>query len=298
MTDELRSALQALAASTASPHRLVQRARIVLAAADGEDAESIARRLSCTSRTVRTWKARWRTAPNIDALEDRARSGRPSTVALSVRCELIALACERPDEVGKDGKVKGKAAFRDVWTRLSLRAALAVATGVLLSVSEIGRILRYENLRPHRVRYWLTSKDPDFAAKAERICELYLQPPPGATVLCVDEKPVQVLGRKHPSKFGADGTVHKEYEYIRGVSGSRCLSFILSQKRAPPEPSPAQKHQTVPPHATLHRLHPREARTQRRAQALHLPAPQPKRRIRYVQPEAHPHPPPPGALDV
>lgn len=221
MTDELRCALQALAASTASPHRLVQRARIVLAAADGEDAESIARRLSCTSRTVRTWKARWRTAPNVDALEDRARSGRPSTVALSVRCELVALACERPDEIGKDGKVKGKAAFRDVWTRLSLRAALAVATGVLLSVSEIGRILRYENLRPHRVRYWLTSKDPNFASKAERICELYLQPPPNAAVLCVDEKPVQVLGRKHPSKLGADGTVHKEYEYIR--RGTCCL---------------------------------------------------------------------------
>lgn len=221
MTEELRRALQALAASTSSPHRLVLRARIVLAAADGEDAESIARGLSCTSRSVRTWKARWRANPTVDSLDDLPRSGRPSSVGVGTRCELIALACERPDALDQDGKVRGKAAFRDVWTRAALRSALALCTGVLLSVSEIGRILRYENLRPHRVRYWLTSKDPDFAAKAARITDLYLQPPPGATVLCVDEKPVQVLGRRYPSKLGTDGTVHKEYEYIR--RGTCCL---------------------------------------------------------------------------
>jgi hypothetical protein len=43
------------------------------------------------------------------------------------------------------------------------------------------------------VRQWLKSKDPEFGPKAERVCDLYLAPPDDAVVVCVDEKPMQVL---------------------------------------------------------------------------------------------------------
>jgi hypothetical protein len=94
---------------------------------------------------------------------------------------------------------------------------------VRISLSEVRRILCAAELRPHRVRYWLHSQDPEFRQKVERICELYLSPPPDTAVMCVDEKTcIQALERKHrgrPAAPGRDG--RQEFEYIR--HGTRVL---------------------------------------------------------------------------
>ena len=73
-----------------------------------------------------------------------------------------------------------------------------------MSRSTIWRILEDADLRPHKSRYWLNSHDPDFDAKAERICRLYLDAPVlyrrGELVLCCDEKTgMQILERKYPT---------------------------------------------------------------------------------------------------
>ena len=147
-------------------------------------------------------------------LKDAGRSGRPARVPLDVRCRLIQLACERPDD--------NVTPFREVWTQQSLADAVAEATGHRLSKSEVGRILRFEDLRPHRVRMWVHSPDPDFEEKARRICELYLFPPQGATLLCMDDKPMQAIERVHQTHVGHRyGRVRYEYEYIR--HGTCCL---------------------------------------------------------------------------
>ena len=153
-----------------------------------------------------------------------AAAGRPPRVDLTTRLAVVQLACQRPDEK--------YVPFRNLWTQAALAAAVSVVTGVLLSVSEIGRILRFNDLRPHLVRYWLNSQDPEFAVKAERICELYLNPPPGATVLSIDEMPVQALGRKHSSKVGPNGIVRKEYEYVRRGTCCALAAFDVRTGKA------------------------------------------------------------------
>jgi transposase len=209
----LRPELEAIARSTTLGHAVVERARIVLAGAAGESTADIALQVGCDTRTVRKWKRRFRNRPTVAGLHDLPRSGRPNQISLTTRCQVVALACERPDEV--------LTPFRDTWTHKALALATLAATGVLLSVSEIGRILHFNDLRPHLVRYWLNCKDPDFGVKAELVCGLYTNPPPGAVVYCIDEKPIQVLGRKYPMLATADGTLRKEYEYIR--RGTCCL---------------------------------------------------------------------------
>jgi transposase len=191
-----------------APFVLVQRARIILLARGGAGTREIARCVGCDERTVRKWKERFRANPKLASLEDAPRSGRPARVPTWVRCRLVQLACERPDGV--------VAPLREVWTQGALADALAHWTGVRLSVSEVGRILRNAELRPHRVRMWLHSADPDFETKAKRICELYLAPPEDAVVLCVDEKPMQVLERVHPTHVDrANAQVRYEFEYKR-----------------------------------------------------------------------------------
>ena len=68
----------------------------------------IARKLDVATRTVRKWKARFRSDARIEALEDAPRTGRPSEIPIEIRCKLIQLACDRPD--GEESP----APFRDV----------------------------------------------------------------------------------------------------------------------------------------------------------------------------------------
>lgn len=210
---DLRVKLKRLARKQRAPHRVVVRAKILLLASRGRGAEEVARQVGCTARSVRKWKARFRADPRLETLEDRPRSGTPAHVPIAVRCELIQLACERPDGV--------LIPFRQKWTYKDLAEALYHRTSYRLSVTEVGRILRSSLLRPHRVRQWLKSRDPEFGPKAERVCDLYLNPPKGAVVICVDEKPMQVLERIYPTHVGPDGTVRYEYEYKR--HGTRVL---------------------------------------------------------------------------
>lgn len=196
---------------------IVVRARIILRARGGEGTRQIARALGVTARMVRKWKQRFRENPSTDALRDAERSGRPARIPLFVRCTLIKLACDRPDG--------DTIPFRDVWTHEALADALQQEVGLRISTSEVGRILRFEGLRPHRVIQWLHSPDRRFVEKAQKICDLYLSPPPGAAVLCMDEKPMQALERKYPSRVGHNGILRREYEYIRHGTAALLATF-------------------------------------------------------------------------
>jgi transposase len=208
-----RSEIERLAKSRTESKSLVERAQIVLYSDLGLGTVSVAKIVGCTGRTVRKWKARFRAAPRAQSLYDAPRSGRKARVPLSVRVELIKLACRRPDAT--------LAPFREVWTHKALADALEVVTGWRLSTSEVGRILRFHQLRPHHVRIWLYSGDLNFKEKAARICELYINPPEGAHIICVDEKPMQALERLHPTVIGKNGEVRFEDGYIR--NGTCCL---------------------------------------------------------------------------
>ena len=62
------------------------------------------------------------------------------------------------------------------------------------------RIWRDHKLKPHQVRSFKFSKDPQLAEKVIDVVGLYLDPPKGALVLCVDEKTqIQALDRTQPT---------------------------------------------------------------------------------------------------
>jgi transposase len=205
ISPSVRDALKAIVRTPTQPYRSVIRARIVLLASRGLDSTEIARRLSCDVDTVRLWRRRFADDPRLAALDDHPRSGRPARVPTEIRCALLKLACTPPKDA------------RTTWSRDALRSALAEETDWTLSTTEIGRILHNGQLRPHRYRLWLHSPDPEFAPKVRRICELYLRPPPGATVICVDEKTqIQALRRRFPGRFPAPRLPGRyEFEYRR-----------------------------------------------------------------------------------
>jgi transposase len=221
----LRVAMKKRARSLREPYRIVMRARIIVLACEGLPNAEIARRLRMSESVVRKWRGRVEAHPKVSSLEDAHRSGRPPRVPVAVRCELVKLACARPaDKTKKKGKVLP---YAQVWTRPLLRKALLAETGQTLSLSEISRTLHCGGLRPHRVRLWLHSPDPEFRPKVERVCELYRCPPRGSTVLCIDEKPgMQALEHLYPMHFNdRAGVVRREFEYIRHGTSTLIAAF-------------------------------------------------------------------------
>ena len=212
----VRRELEALVRSPRAPASLVMRAKIVLLAGAGCSNAQIARRLDCNEITVRKWRQRFRERKKFSTLQDVRRTGRPARIPMWVRLELLKIACDQPE--------KRKVPFQKLWTLRSIQKALLDATGWMLSKSEVRRILVAHDIRPHRVRMWLHSPDPDFRPKVKAICALYLSTPaPGDNVVCIDEKTgMQALEHKHPFKPPiACCPARREFEYIR--HGTRTL---------------------------------------------------------------------------
>ena len=107
------------------------------------------------------------------------------------------------------------------------------AHDLAMSRSTIWRILDEADLKPHRSVYSLNSHDPDFDAKAQEICKLYIKAPmmyrQGRLVICCDEKTgMQALGRPHPTQPAVPGKPERrEQDYIRYGTRSLIASLIV-----------------------------------------------------------------------
>ena len=104
------------------------------------------------------------------------------------RHQVIAAACSEPSEYGLE---------RTTWSHESLTEALE-GSGLVRSISSstVGRILAEAENKPHRVKSWCHSTDPQYQPKMRAIVDLYVSPPAGEPVLSIDEKSgIQVLSR-------------------------------------------------------------------------------------------------------
>jgi transposase len=210
--------------------RDVLRARIVLAAAGGQSNAAIARRLAITEDTVRRWRARF-AAERVAGLDDRARSGRPRTFADVAAAEVKAMACALPAETGVP---------LARWSATEL-AAEAVTRGVVeaVSASTVRRWLRGDAIKPWQCRSWIFPRDPDFAAKAARVLDLYDRLwdgralGPDEYVISADEKSqLQALHRRHPDLPPGPGRVRRqEFEYRREGTLAYLAGYDVHQAR-------------------------------------------------------------------
>ncbi|MFI9047021.1 helix-turn-helix domain-containing protein [Streptomyces sp. NPDC053427] len=95
LDERARQRLVRTVASARAQVRQVLRARIVLAAADGEANGAIARGLGVSVNTVRKWRGRFATT-GLEGLKDAARSGRPRLCGPGVRVAIVEAATSTP----------------------------------------------------------------------------------------------------------------------------------------------------------------------------------------------------------
>ena len=181
LSDEERDQLTRWARRATSSQALALRSRIVLGCGEGLSNKSVADREGVAQNTVGKWRSRF-VHSRLDGLVDDPRPGRPSTVtATQVEDVVVATLESTPSDATH-------------WSR----SKMAERCG--LSASTIGRIWKTFELKPHRADGFKLSNDPLFVDKVYDVVGLYLNPPEGAVVYCVDEKSqVQALARSQPA---------------------------------------------------------------------------------------------------
>lgn len=216
LSEKERDALEALVRQRTARQRDVMRARIALMADEGQTTAAIAASLGMSLPSVSKWRGRV-ASQGLAGLGEVQRPGRPRRIGDAQRLQLLALACEPAEDQGRATPTLDELCER------------AVQRGILphISRSHLQRILQAGDVRPHRVRQWLHSPDPQFREKVNAICELYRQAPKGSVVLSIDEKTgIQAIERKHADRAPQPGRARRrEFEYIR--HGTQALTAAL-----------------------------------------------------------------------
>jgi transposase len=175
-----------------------RRAHIILLLAQGHSFAFIGGQLSCTDRTINTWKQRF-LSQRLAGLASRYRGRKAHPQSAQTQARILEAMRHPP----RDGSTH--------WSTRRLARYLGVSHSV------VARTWRAAALQPHLMRRYMASKDPHFQAKAADIIGLYLQPPAHAAVFCVDEKSaIQALDRLDPVLPLSPGRAERHgFEYYR-----------------------------------------------------------------------------------
>jgi transposase len=198
LTAEEREALERWVRRPKTSQGLAQRARIILASAEGKKNTHVGIELGLNRTTVMRWRARF-LLKRLDGLLDEPRPGAPRTIADALVERVITRTLE----------TKPRDATH--WSTRSMARELG------MSQSAVSRIWRAFSLQPHRSETFKLSSDPLFIEKVRDIVGLYISPPERAMVLCVDEKSqIQALDRTRPLLPLRPGQPERRtHDYIR-----------------------------------------------------------------------------------
>lgn len=190
-----------------------QRARLILALADGKTHAEVIDQFGFSPTYIARWKARFikdRLAGLVSRYAGAGNRDRVLTPKLEAR--ILDATRRKP----KDGSTH--------WSTRKLAAVVGV------SHMMIARVWAKHRLKPHRVERYMLSDDPNFEEKAADVIGLYLNPPAHAAVFCVDEKTaIQALDRLDPVLPLSPGRAERHgFEYYR--HGTLSLYAALNTK--------------------------------------------------------------------
>jgi transposase len=178
LTAKQRGELEAIVARPSESAGLVRRARVVLLSDGGLSGQQIALRLDLSGPHVSKIRSRFR-AEGVEGLTERPKAGRKDHAVPAATVERVVQLAMSPPPAG-----------RSRWTTRLLARAVSLTSGC------VSDVLRRNGLKPHLVRTYKVSRDPNFVAKVNDVVGLYLNPPEHAVVLSVDEKTsIQALQR-------------------------------------------------------------------------------------------------------
>jgi transposase len=216
--------------SRTEPASRVERARILLSYRETPSLYSTGRAIGVTHQTVERCLRRAQKLGIMAALDDSPRPGREPTITDEARTFIVDLACRKPKELGYP---------HELWTtRLLTRhvreqgPAAGHACLAELAQGTLCKILAAQEIKPHKVRYYLQRRDPEFAAKMAEVLCVYREvallkqaaqgqddKDPAVAIVSYDEKPgIQALATTAPDlppEPMRHECVARDHEYVR-----------------------------------------------------------------------------------
>jgi transposase len=230
MTDEEIESLRALSRSRTEPARRVERARMLLAYRETPSFYAVGRSLGTHHQTVERCLERALAYGPLAALDDRPHPGKEPTITSEAKTWLVSLACDKAKEHGYP---------HELWTtRLLARHARehGPAAGhpclAKLVQGTVCKILGKEEIKPHKVRYYLENRDAEFEQKMAEVLCVYREVAVlkrtsakskkrrnAVAIVSCDEKPgIQAIATTAPDlppEPGVHATFARDHEYKR-----------------------------------------------------------------------------------
>jgi transposase len=228
--EEDLAALGAIARSRTESASRVERARMLLAYRDEPSFFAVGRAVGAHHQTVQRCVARALAYGAMAALDDRPRPGKEPTITAEAKTWLVSLACRTAKDLGDP---------HELWTtRLLARHAREQGPNeghaclAKLAQGTLCNILNEQEIKPHRVRYYLERRDPEFKQKMAEVLCVYREvklikeaaaanqkPSDAVVIVSYDEKPgIQAIATTAPDlppEPGGHATFARDHEYKR-----------------------------------------------------------------------------------
>jgi transposase len=228
LTAEEKEYLDQLRQSRTAAVRDMQRAQILWRYQAGERVSQIARALKITRKSVLKWIDKALQMGVKAGMKDTPHKPREAVITDDAKAWVVHLACSKPKDLGYAA---------ELWTRSALarhvrKQAVAAGYPALAKAGKatVQRILAGQALQPHKIRYYLERRDPDFDRKMREVLLVYQEVAlqneaekghgqPLVITVSVDEKPgVQAIANTAPDLPpvpGQHATVARDHEYVR-----------------------------------------------------------------------------------
>lgn len=227
LSPDVKKELVALSGSRTSAAQRVERARILLAYEGGQSVSAIARDLHTSRPTVERCLNKALELGVRAALADLPGRGRKARVPPEARTWVINLACQKPKELGY---AQARWTTRLLMTHVRRHCVAAGHPSLnRLGRGTVSKILHAGRVHPHKVRYYVERRDPEFEAKMTQVLCVYKQvellqqasdpTAPLTAILSFDEKPgIQAIGTTAPDLPpvpGRHAAIGRDHEYVR-----------------------------------------------------------------------------------
>ena len=226
--------LRSIGRSRTEPASRVERARMLLAYREDPSFFAVGRAMGVHHQTVQRCVERAVVEGPMAALDDRPHPGKEPTITIEAKAWFVSLACRKAKELGYP---------YELWTtRLLARHARehgpAEGHACLgqLAQGTVCKILDAQEVKPHKVRYYLERRDPEFKEKMAEVLCIYREvkilkqaaaasttsktkPSEAVTIISYDEKPgIQAIATTAPDlppEPGLHPTLARDHEYKR-----------------------------------------------------------------------------------
>jgi len=231
LTQEQTASLKELAGSRTAPAREVERAKVLLGYAGGTSITELQRQLGVGRPMIYKCVDKALAAGVQMGLKDKYHRPHEPEITDEAKAWVVSVVCTKPKDHGLAAELWSISALARFFSEQAEGAGFPRLANA--GKSTVWRILDDIDIKPHKIRYYLEKRDPEFERKMQEVLMVYrdvglyapgaggvhdARPEPIYTV-SVDEKPgvqaISVTAPDLPPVPGKASTVSRDYEYVR-----------------------------------------------------------------------------------